>query len=371
LSEDKEGSLVSSAISINITDLFGLGKAAETMKPATNKIIEGLSNALGIFTSPARIYLEERAFNAANRHETAKEVELIKKIDHQLKEQPEIAAAMKARLLSTEFRRQVNVNEAARSAIEISNNLPDSGALHSIDPDFVHEWVEAVKDVSSDEVRKMWATVLAVAPTTAEGRIRRPSIELLKQFDQSTARMFRDLCTFVATVGPPAQGHRSFAPFGEHIDLQLFFELGVLADRAFGELQLPDIGRIRKQPLKPSRFKMFDKIEAFALGARGFELAKVIFPEGISAEGLSNLNDLRFENLSLLAHDGTMAIALDPLGTEETYPYQILGDGHFIPDTEPALQAVRTDVRLNDNSRIVLERFARDGRLLIVPQTAV
>jgi hypothetical protein len=51
----------SSLISVNFSDVLGLGKAAEKLSPAAVKVVEGLGKLLDPGLSAAKIYLDTRA----------------------------------------------------------------------------------------------------------------------------------------------------------------------------------------------------------------------------------------------------------------------------------------------------------------------
>ncbi len=199
-SDSKESSLVS----VNISDVFGLGKMAETFSPAAMKVVEGLGKILDPGLSAAKVYLESRAKSAAERHETKKNLQQISSVDGILAADPYLAEAMKARLIATELRRQSNIHSAAEKAIGIANSIIDEESARDLDEDFVQEWVEGVKDVSSDDLQKIWAALLASAPKSPSGRISKPSLELLKQFDQPIALCFIEFLKLCVSVGLPS-----------------------------------------------------------------------------------------------------------------------------------------------------------------------
>ncbi|WP_312417304.1 hypothetical protein [Shinella sp.] len=50
-----------SFITLNFSDVLGLGKAAEKLTPTANKIVTGLAKCLSPALDAAKIYLESRA----------------------------------------------------------------------------------------------------------------------------------------------------------------------------------------------------------------------------------------------------------------------------------------------------------------------
>ncbi len=236
-----------SLVSVNVSDVLGLGKMAEKFSPAAVKVVEGLGKILDPGLNAAKVYLETRAKGAAVRHETKKNLQQISSVDSILAADPNLAEAMKARLIVTELRRQSNIHNTAQKAISIANDIKDDEFIRELDEDFVQEWVEGVKDVSSDDVQKIWAALLANAPKYSSGRISKPSLELLKQFDQPIALCFIDFIKLYVTVGyPSVQAPSDWAPFGSPIHFNLLVEIGVLEKRTFSKLRVPALGEIEQ-----------------------------------------------------------------------------------------------------------------------------
>jgi hypothetical protein len=176
---------------VSITDLFGLGAATKNLTPAVIEIIKAAGAGAGKVYEPASIYLNERAKGAAERHNALADAKAY--LDLKTRS-PAVLEAMKERVLGTEYRRQENIMAAQQEAIGIAfDNTSETVA--EVHPDFMAEWVEGVKDVSDEMVRKYWSHLLAAAPMTKNGRVEKPVVDFLKSLDH---RLCQDLETYYA-----------------------------------------------------------------------------------------------------------------------------------------------------------------------------
>jgi hypothetical protein len=169
---------------ITVTDLLGLGKAAEKLTPAVAEIIKAIGAGAGRVYEPASIYLNERAQRAAERHNAVADAKAYLELTTR---SPDVLEAMRERILGTEYRRQENIDAAETEALQIAQSAP-SEPVREVHPDFMTEWVEGVKDVSDEMVRRYWAHLLAAAPATENGRVPKPVVDLLKLLDQDLCR---------------------------------------------------------------------------------------------------------------------------------------------------------------------------------------
>lgn len=213
-------------ISVNIQDIFGIGKASESLKPVGSAIVNGLSRAW----EPLENYSRKRAEGFANRHEAVADAKLMSNLDEIPAIDEQTITKIKNRFLTTEARRHSNISETVHLALEQSENEnPDS--LYGLDEDFTFEWLDAVQDVSDQEVQRFWASILAKAPERASGRISKAAVNLLKNFDPQVARSFQNFLKLVDCCGLPALkvGSDKWLKLGLEIDFNLLSDLNIIA----------------------------------------------------------------------------------------------------------------------------------------------
>ena len=119
--------------------------------------------------------------------------------DSTVQGQLELGAAITQRIQFQEEKRQSNIGQViARAALELGGkDVEDSEPDH----DWTARFFNEVQDVSSEEMRTLWAKVLA-------GEIERPgstsirTLDILRSLDQKTARLFRRLCSACVSIKP-------------------------------------------------------------------------------------------------------------------------------------------------------------------------
>lgn len=172
-----EGNLV-------VTDLLGLGAATKNLTPAAAEIVKAIARGAGKVFEPASIYLNSRAQNAADRQNALADAKAYLQLQTR---SPAVLEAMKERILHTEYRRQENISAAQAEALQIAQSAKIERPASEISPDFMAEWTDGVKDVSSKGLQHMWAQILASAPAQASGRIEKAVVDFLKLLDADTA----------------------------------------------------------------------------------------------------------------------------------------------------------------------------------------
>ncbi len=92
-----------------------------------------------------------------------------------------------------ETKRQANIASVVRgAAAELGDNeVPD----HEPDHDWTARFFDCVQDVSSDDMRKLWAKILSGEVETP-GRTSLRTLETLRNMTRREAQMFRDICDF-------------------------------------------------------------------------------------------------------------------------------------------------------------------------------
>lgn len=124
-----------------------------------------------------------------------------------------IGDTIQQRVAFQEEKRQRNIAAVVTSA---ANELSGVDEVPDQEPD--HDWTarffDDVQDVSSEDMQTLWAKVLA-------GEVERPgstsirTLSVLRNLDQSIARLFQDLCSISISVADPTGGkiNEARAPF--------------------------------------------------------------------------------------------------------------------------------------------------------------
>ena len=108
------------------------------------------------------------------------------------------------RIQFQEEKRQANIGSVVRqAALELGDREVQN---HEVDHDWTARFFNDVQDVSSEEMQKLWAKVLA-------GEVERPentsikTLGILKNLDKATASLFRRLCSACVSI---KSGENSF-----------------------------------------------------------------------------------------------------------------------------------------------------------------
>lgn len=93
-----------------------------------------------------------------------------------------------------EKKRQANIAAVVQdAAAELgSKQVPE----HEPDPDLTARFFDCVQDVSSDDMRKLWAKLLA-GEVESPSRSSLKTLDILRNMTTQDARMFRDMCDFI------------------------------------------------------------------------------------------------------------------------------------------------------------------------------
>ncbi|WP_312417305.1 DUF2806 domain-containing protein [Shinella sp.] len=295
-----------------------------------------------------------------------KNLEQISKVEFLLSSDPVLAEAMKARLVSTEMRRQSNIHNASRQAVKIANNFPDGPKPQELDEDFVQEWVEGVKDISNEDVQNIWSRLLAAAPTMPNGRISRPALELLKQMDQPTALCFKEFAKIWSSVGfPSIKAPPNWAPFGVPVRLKLLMEIGVIERQLFSSFTIPHLGVITQIDERPRKFQMLNTLDIYVWGQRAMELGGAIFKGSFDIDEEA-VHRARVENFSWLVDEGYWSLGIKRQGTSgEFFDYMISPNNGGVEHSVEQVFRLEKDNLLDSSWRQVLRKYADDGRLTV------
>lgn len=258
---------------VSISDILGLGKAAEKLTPVAQKVVEAVAGGLGKVYEPASIYLNSRAQNLADRHNALADAKAYLDIRTR---SPAVLEAMRQRILGIEYRRQENILAAEAVAIALAQELPHRAeGLRDIHPDFTVQWLEGVKDVSETKLRDAWAKLLAHAPFEQDGRVPKPVVDFLEQLDGPLAGELRNV--YEAHIA-----NEGYLPYSFHIR-KLAYEIGIAEVATSQQMSLMDDWILISAP---SGFR-YQKI-----GLRALMLAQLVISP-LSPSPPSLLPDLR------------------------------------------------------------------------------
>ena len=196
---------------MDIKDLAGLEK------PLT-KLIEVVADGIGV------VYTDTVGVNAEVRRrekfaEVEQRVELMQ-IDTKI----EAANRIKQRLLTQEVRRQENIDQTVKEASEF---LPESVSDTKPDSDWTTAFFNIVQDISSEDMRTLWAKILA-GEVAEPGTYSRRTLEILKNLSPQEAKNFQRLHSFIFghyVVFKLGNESSSLSQFGvHHVDWKMMAE---------------------------------------------------------------------------------------------------------------------------------------------------
>ena len=98
---------------------------------------------------------------------------------------------------SIEFQGRKRLANASSVVESAADELSDKEvADHEPDPDWTARFFDCVQDVSSEDMRKIWARILA-GEVKSPGRTSLRTLDTLRNMTKTDAAMFRDICDFV------------------------------------------------------------------------------------------------------------------------------------------------------------------------------
>lgn len=219
-----------------VDDLAGLGKAAE-------KLIGEISKGIGTLYRPRAIRNEGKAEAAkilaielakAQAEEQTKDLAIaghLNRVALLTNNDPGIVERAKARLLLQEIQGQLNVEAIAEKAIA---HLPETVSDEQLSDEWRQRFFKYAADVSTDEMREIWAKILAgevAQPKSCAAR----TLDVLHNLSQREAGAFGRLAAI--SFKAPFQGpvkisdeHSAFGSFGvSYDDLLILRDAGLLS----------------------------------------------------------------------------------------------------------------------------------------------
>ena len=152
----------------------------KTLSGPANKLIEVVSNAIGILYEPTKITRNAKANAKATIIEAATKMHL-----------EEIDKRALMRVLNTESKRQLNIEQIVKKSIEFS---PDENATNQQpEADWIADFFNACQDCSCEQMQTLWAKLLS-GEVDKPGSFSRRTINAIKLLSVEEANLFTKLC---------------------------------------------------------------------------------------------------------------------------------------------------------------------------------
>lgn len=274
----------SASVKAQASDLLGLGAAAKS--PAGKEIARAIGGPLGEAINTATTALLGR--RAAKIRSEARVLEAQSDAEARIitahaDEEVRTLRAAAQRLRSKEIRRQAAIETARDDAISIADQR-NSGEIKEVDEEFAEQWVDGVKDVRSETVRKLYSRLLESQTRPGSNRVSGPSMQLMRNLDGHLAEQFAKFVSImiVYSAYPAMQIARASGNLAlDARDLALLEEIGFIIRRAKASF------RLREFDLQINQKQIIPVHDQFFLTQRGRELAGAFYGEYPMQEGLA------------------------------------------------------------------------------------
>jgi hypothetical protein len=160
-----------------VTAIEGFGKAAEAL-------VSVIRDACGIVIEPAKKKANARAEMVIEKEELRHKYELRK---------ADIIESVKQRVWERELRRNLNIEQIGLEALDL---LSEDADPQRLDRNWLDHFIASCQDVGEDEIRSLWAQILA-QETAIPGRYSKRTLDYLKNFSVVDCRLFETFRSFV------------------------------------------------------------------------------------------------------------------------------------------------------------------------------
>jgi len=221
---------------------FSLIDLSALSEPAC-KLIETVSQCIGTLYEPTRIRRKAKAEADAAlilAEADAERQALLKRAAH--------------RLAIQEVRRQKNIESIIDKAVK---SLPETVSNEPVDPDWVSRFFDECKDVSNEELQKIWGRLLSGEVATP-GTCSRKTLAILKDLTPNDANIFNNLCNLTWS-----ERNNLFLPYKGGIKIgNQFGEYGIIYNDL---LHLDNLGLIHCDNSIVIELKNGDMLEYYGL----------------------------------------------------------------------------------------------------------
>jgi len=241
-SEEDDGTAL-----IKVNDAFGLGKAAHS--PAALEIVRA-------FFRPLQTYLSGKAARRVMVDQAKGEIE-VATIEDQNKD---LLIRTGRRIAATETAKQLNLEAVVEKAVEHANGGTEAAA-RSVDDDWMLRFMEGAQYASAENVRTIWAKILASEARSEKEPIAAATLSLLGNMDSRLAETLETYLQHLQAYGAfPWMGTARF-PDIDRASMAMLEEIGFLRDvsntkyrfRQFDLRYSDAIGILQHGELAPTR----------------------------------------------------------------------------------------------------------------------
>ncbi|WP_081449463.1 DUF2806 domain-containing protein [Rhodomicrobium vannielii] len=167
---------------MEIKDLVGIAKPLE-------KLVEVVAAGVGVLYEPSR-----------TRNNAKAEAEAAIVTAQANAKADNIAYRAKCRIEAKEIRRQENIEAVISRA---SKFLPTEVSQEPVSKDWAADFFEEYQDINDEELRGIWARILA-GEVTQPGSFSRRTLRVLKDSSMQEASKFQSICSYLWFIPTPS-----------------------------------------------------------------------------------------------------------------------------------------------------------------------
>jgi uncharacterized repeat protein (TIGR03899 family) len=146
------------------------------------KLIDAVSQCIGTLYEPTRIRRKAKA-----------EADAVLMLAEADAERQALLKRAAHRLAIQEVHRQKNIETIIKKGVE---SLPENVSSKAVDPDWISRFFDECKDVSNEDLQKIWGRILA-GEVAEPGSCSRKTLAILKDLSQEDAESFIKFCSYV------------------------------------------------------------------------------------------------------------------------------------------------------------------------------
>ena len=236
-------------IDVKGSDILGVGAAAKT--PAGKSIADAFARMMDAISDPVHTFLKGHAETSVEaRHieriaRAEAKAELIRdSLMERLSQRGESELRQRAgqRVLADEMRKQTNLEGATEEAIRSANSrASESETARPIPDDWMQKWALGAQYASNEQVRSIYAKILADKASNKEGGVGGPSLKLLAELDGDLAACFQTFAEFVLVYGSyPCHSKINPGAISER-NLRILTEIGFLNKAALTSFNFHEV----------------------------------------------------------------------------------------------------------------------------------
>ena len=168
---------------MEVKDLAGLSKPLE-------KLIDSVSNGIGVLYEPHRIQRKARAEASGELIKASAEIQKM-----------ELFQRAAQRINFRELRAQLNIDNVIAEA---AKNLPESVDDKPVDPDWLLRFFDDCQSISDEDLQAIWGKILA-GEVTSPGKYSRITLSVLKNVSKEDALLFQKIASLAWGIAGPIQ----------------------------------------------------------------------------------------------------------------------------------------------------------------------